>query len=63
MFRISVQFEHAHINQRIILVRPDLREVERIPTVGFGILLRHDLHAKAPSREIAALDRLEEIAL
>src|SRR6267154_1899731 len=63
VFRVAVQFKDTHVNQRIILVRPDFREVKRVPTVGLGIFLRHDLRAEAPLRKIVTFDRFEQIPL
>ena len=63
ILRIAVELEDADLDQRIILVRPHLGEVERVVPVLVDIALRHDLHEELPFREIAALDRLEEIAL
>ncbi len=48
--------------QRVVGVRPHLGEVERIEAVGLGVLERHDLHLQRPAREVAALDRLEQVA-
>jgi hypothetical protein len=44
-------------------VRPYLGEVERVVPVLADVALRHDLHREFPLREIAALDRLEQVAL
>ena len=63
IFGIAVQLENADLDQRIIPVRPYFGEVERVVPVLADVALRHDLHRELPSREIAALDRLEQIAL
>jgi hypothetical protein len=60
---VAVEFEDADVDERVVLVRPDLGEIEGVPTVGFGVFLGHDLDAETPLREIAALDGSEEIAL
>src|SRR5208282_1127616 len=53
----------ADLDQRIVLVRPHLGQVEGIVRRLAGVGLGHDLHAQAPLRIVAALDRVEEIAL
>ena len=42
---------------------PDLREIERVNVVGVRILFVHDLHVQRPARELAALDRLVQVAM
>ena len=49
--------------QRVVAVRPHLGQVERVEPVGLGVLERHDLHVQRPAREVAVLDRGEEVAL
>jgi hypothetical protein len=44
-------------------MRPDLRQVERVDVITVGVLLRHDLHADPPFREVSVLDVVEQIAL
>lgn len=61
--RVAVQLEEAHLDQRIVAVRPDLSQVERVVAVGRRILLRHDLHVQLPAREIAFLDALVQVTL
>ena len=60
---VTVQRQLAHVDQRIVAVRPYLRQVERVEPVGLGLLERHDLHLERPARMIAALDRLIEVPL
>src|SRR5712671_5113642 len=60
---IAVELEHADLDQRVILVRPNFGKVEGVVPVLADIALRHDLHGEFPFREIAPLDRAEEIAL
>ena len=43
-------------------MRPHLGQVERIESVGLGVLVRHDLHMQRPTRMIAALDRVVKVA-
>src|SRR5229473_3799770 len=61
--RIAVELEHADLDQRIVLVRPYFGKVERVVPVLADIAFRHDLHGEFPFREIALLDRFEQIAL
>lgn len=61
--RNSVELEHAHFLQRIVRVRPDLGQVERIDAVGGGVGLGHDLRVELPPGKLAARDRVEKIAL
>ena len=49
--------------QRIILVRPDLGQVERIDVIRVRFVLRHDLDADAPLRKVTLRDGVEQIAL
>src|ERR1700761_885926 len=55
---VSIEFHLANFDQRIIRLRPYLREVERIDAVRTRLLLGHDLHEQRPAREIFALDAL-----
>jgi hypothetical protein len=50
------------LDQRVVLLRPGLGQVERVEAVGLGVLVRHDLHRQRPLRELAALDGLEQVA-
>jgi hypothetical protein len=45
------------------VVRPDLRQVERVVPVATDVAFRHDLHREFPFREIAASDRLIQVKL
>ena len=58
---VLVELKLAHLDERVVLLRPGLREVERVEAVGLRVLIRHDLHRDIPLREITVLDRLEEI--
>ena len=60
---VAVQRQLADVDQRIVAVRPHLGQVERVEPVGLGVLERHDLHLQRPAREVAALDRVVEVAL
>ena len=43
VLRVAVQFQDAHLDQGIVLVEPDLGEVEGVVGTGGRILLRHHL--------------------
>jgi len=61
--RVAVQLHHAHVDQRILPVRPDLGQVEGVEAEALDLVLRHDLDLDIPFRILAALDGVEEIAL
>ena len=61
--RVAVELHVAHFDQRIILLRPDLGQIERMEAVGRCIGLRHDLHVQGPAGEVAVLDRVVQVAL
>ena len=63
VFRVPVQFENAHLDQGIILVEPDLGEVEGVVGTCRRVLLRHDLHIEGPAGEVLLFDALVEVAL
>ena len=60
---VAIQGQPADIDQRVVAVRPHLRQVERVEPVVLGVLERHDLHLQRPAGEIAPLDRVEQVAL
>ena len=60
--RIFVEHQLADFDQRIILMRPDLGQIERIDAIGLGILIGHDLPFERPARVIAFVDRVEQVA-
>ena len=59
---VAVQGEVADRNQRVVLLRPGLGEVEGVELVGGSLVVRHDLYLDVPHRVVAALDGLEEVA-
>src|SRR3979409_734900 len=63
ILRIAVELKGAYFDQRIVLVRPHFGQVKGVVPVLADVALRHDLHEELPFREIALLDRLEQIAL
>src|SRR5207244_5176711 len=64
---IAVQLEDANLDDGTVAVRPHLGEVEWVPAralgPGIGLRLGHDLHLHLPFRELASLDRAEQILL
>lgn len=63
VFRVAVQFHHANLDQRIVLVRPDLGQVEWVIGHLRGVGFRHDLYFKRPLREVSFFDALVEVTL
>jgi len=63
IFRIAVQLQLADLMQRVVLVRPHLRQVERVDVIGLRLFFRHDLNAHAPLGEVPFRDGMEQIAL
>ena len=61
--RIAVQLEITDLDQRKIPLEPDLGQVEGVVRHVVGLLLGHDLDEHLPAREVAALDRLIQVAL
>ena len=62
VLRVAVERHRADLDQRVVGVRPDLGEVERVDPVGLGVLVGHDLDRQRPRREVAAPDALVEVA-
>ena len=60
---VAVQRQLPHRDERVVAVRPDLGEVERVEPVGLRVVERHDLHVQRPAREVAVADVLVEVAL
>jgi hypothetical protein len=58
---VAVELHHADLNQRILRFRPHLGHVERIVPVGFRLSLGHHLDGERPAREVAGLDRIEQV--
>lgn len=56
ILRVPVQLHDAHVDQRLVAMRPDLGEVERVIRHFLRVHLGHDLHAELPLREIAPAD-------
>src|SRR3546814_9465153 len=61
--RISDWSSDVCSSDLIILVRPDLGQIEGIEVVGGGIGLRHHLHAQGPARKVAGIDGTQQVAL
>ena len=63
VLRVAVQLHDAHLDERVVLVEPDLGQVERVVGALGRVLLGHHLDEHLPAREVALLDALVEIAL
>jgi len=59
---VAVEHHPADRDRRVVLVRPDLGQVERVEPVVGRVLKRHDLHLEAPDRVIFLLDGLPQVA-
>ena len=59
--QVAVERHRPDLDQRVVAVRPDLGQVERVEPVGLGLLEGHDLHVQRPAREVAVADRLEQV--
>src|SRR5580700_4561695 len=60
---VTIQRETPHLDQWVILMRPDLGQIEGVEAVSLGGIEGHDLHVERPTRELLVLDRLVEVAL
>ena len=63
VLRIAVELHHAHLDEGVIAVVPDLGQVEGMIGAGQSILLRHDLDEQLPAGIVPPLDALIEVAL
>src|SRR5690554_5401337 len=63
VLRVAVKLEIAHLNQWIVLFRPDLGQIERMEAIVGSLGFRHDLYVQGPAREVLTLDSLEQVAL
>ena len=63
VLRVAVQLHHADFDQRVVLVRPDFGQVERVVGHMGGFMLGHDLHKEGPLRVVAFLQALVQVAL
>ena len=61
--RVAVELPLADLDQRVVLLRPHLGQVEGMEAVVGRVGLGHDLHAQLPPGELAALDRVIQVAL
>ena len=60
---VAVQFHHAHLDQRVVGMGPDLGEVEGVVWRPFRVGFGHDLYVQRPARVVAMFDRTVEIFL
>ena len=58
---VAVQGQLADLDQRVVLVRPDLGQIKRVDAIGLGILVRHDLPLECPARVVPVADVVEQI--
>ena len=62
VLRVTIQHHAAHLDQRVIRVRPHLRQIEGVNAVGLRLLVGHDLHIERPGGVVATLDSLVQVA-
>ena len=58
---VAVQGQLADLDQRVVLVRPDLGQIKRVDAIGLGILVRHDLPLERPAGVVPVADVVEQI--
>jgi hypothetical protein len=61
LLRVLVQDKLANGAERVLVVRPNLGEVENVDVRLFSLLRSHDLNRRVPSREVSRLDGAEEV--
>ncbi len=60
---VLVQIEDAHLDERVVLVKPDLGQVERVVRALGRVLFGHHLNEHLPAGEVALLDAVVEVTL
>ena len=60
--RFAVEHQPAHLDRRVVGVRPHLGHVERVEAVAGGVCPRHHLQLEAPLGRAACRDRLAQVA-
>mmetsp|Transcript_30103 Transcript_30103/g.39640 ORF Transcript_30103/g.39640 Transcript_30103/m.39640 type:complete len:302 (+) Transcript_30103:593-1498(+) len=61
VFRVSVQHHAPNLNQREILVRPDLCKIKWVEVDSTCFFVCHDLQVNGPRRIVCGLNSIEEI--
>ena len=61
VLRVTVELEVTDLDARVVLLGPDLGQVEGVEAVVFCLIHRHDLHVDVPLREVAALDGVPQV--
>jgi hypothetical protein len=59
--RVLVEREPTDLDERVVLLRPGLREVEGVEPVGLRLFVGHDLDGEGPRRVVAAFDGVEQV--
>ncbi len=59
---IAVEHQLGELDQRVVAMRPDLRQVERVEMKLLRIGLGHDLDADSPRGAVSPLDRFRQVA-
>jgi len=61
VLRVPVEDDLAKLAERVVLVRPDLGEIEDVDVALLGLLRRHGLNVGLPSREVSLVDGLKQV--
>eukprot|EP00968_Pinguiococcus_pyrenoidosus_P000647 scaffold40_cov305-Pinguiococcus_pyrenoidosus.AAC.18 len=62
VLRVAVQHEAAHLDERVVLVRPDLGHVERVEGAALRLLVAHDLDVHRPAGRLSVRDGVVEVS-
>ncbi len=62
VLRVAVEHHPPHRDRRVVAMRPDLGQIERVKPVIGRVGERHDLHLQPPLGRVAPGDRVVEIA-
>ena len=57
---VQLQLQLPYLNERVVPVRPDLRQIERVVRDVFRVPLGHHLHEQRPARKLVLLNRAEQ---
>lgn len=61
VFWVSVESHDTNLLQWVVFVWPDLGDVKNVESVGFSILLWHQLHKPGPGWEFFSMDCVEKV--
>src|SRR5690554_7133902 len=61
--RIAVELHVAHLDQGVVLLRPDLGQIERMEAIVGSLFRSEERRVHGPAREVTVLDRLVQVPL